>query len=142
MPRTTTEYRGWKIEPHEGVQLGYRTGKGSRARPGKGRKVKGYRLTYAPDNREKIVATIEEARTYIDTYMGPVTSPKEEAEEMAPSEPEEGDITTEDHTRWFQDGRLYFEGDEAGLKARMDADKFWPNVWFISDHGNAHLITK
>lgn len=62
------------------------------------------------------------------------------SEDEEPSEPEEGDITTEDHQRWFQDGKLYFEGDEAGLKAKMDTDKFWPNVWFVSDHGNAHLI--
>jgi hypothetical protein len=56
-------------------------------------------------------------------------------------EPEEDDITTEDRRRWFQSGKLYFVGDEAGLKRKMDADHFWPNVWFISDHGNAHLIS-
>lgn len=56
-------------------------------------------------------------------------------------EPEEDDITTTDHRRWFQSGKLYFTGDEEGLKRKMEADHFWPNVWFISDHGNAHLIT-
>ena len=57
-------------------------------------------------------------------------------------EPEEGDITTEDHRRWWQHGKLYFVGDEVGLRRKMDKDKFWPNIWFISDHGNAHLITQ
>lgn len=56
-------------------------------------------------------------------------------------EVEEGDITTEDHTRWYQYDKLYFTGDEKGLLKKMNKDKFWPNVWFISDHGNAHLVT-
>lgn len=56
-------------------------------------------------------------------------------------EPAEGDITTSDHHRWYQYGKLYHTGDEEGLKQKMDADRFWPNVWAISDHGNAHLMT-
>ena len=28
------------------------------------------------------------------------------------------------------------------LGAHMDKEKFWPNVWFISDHGNAHLMQR
>lgn len=63
------------------------------------------------------------------------------SEEEEPGEPEEGDITTHDEERWFQDGKLYFTGDRKGLRARMDVDGFWPNVWVISDHGNACLIT-
>ena len=66
-----TEYRGWKIAPCEAVQLGYRIGEGMKSRPGKGRKLKGYTLTYAPDAREKFVDTLKEAREYIDNYMGP-----------------------------------------------------------------------
>jgi hypothetical protein len=58
-----------------------------------------------------------------------------------PDEPEEDDITTSDHRRWYQSGKLYFTGDEKGLKKKMAKDKFWPNVWFISDHGNAHLVS-
>lgn len=74
---------------------------------------------------------------------GPEMSPegtKHEARDE-PDEPEEDDITTSDHKRWYQSGKLYFTGDEKGLKKKMAKDKFWPNVWFISDHGNAHLIT-
>ena len=26
------------------------------------------------------------------------------------------------------------------VKAYCDAQQFWPNVWFVSDHGNAHLV--
>jgi hypothetical protein len=26
------------------------------------------------------------------------------------------------------------------LRAYMELTQFWPNCWFISDHGNAHLM--
>jgi hypothetical protein len=26
------------------------------------------------------------------------------------------------------------------LRAAMDADQVWPDVWFISDHGNPHRL--
>lgn len=64
-----------------------------------------------------------------------------EEAEMEPNQPDEDDVVTEDHENWFQSGKLYFTGDEKGLAAKMEQDQFWPNVWFISDHGNAHLIT-
>jgi transcription elongation factor Elf1 len=34
-------------------------------------------------------------------------------------------------------------GDDvnAALRAYMDRSQYWPNAWFISDHGNAHLIS-
>lgn len=87
-----------------------------------------------------------------------------------PSEPEEDDITTTDHRKFYQSGKLAFElidtqakwGDgtpgfelscrgnrhhektfssiEHAIRAYMDAEQFWPNCWFISDHGNAHLM--
>ena len=60
-------------------------------------------------------------------------------------EPDEGDYTTGDHRTFFQYGRLAVvvdDGEEWAhtLKDHMDSEGFWPNVWFISDHGNAHLI--
>lgn len=55
--------------------------------------------------------------------------------------PEEGDYTTEDHEHWYQHGKLAVEGDYADVVQHMNQEKFWPNAWFISDHGNAHLIT-
>ena len=73
--------------------------------------------------------------------------------------PQEGDITTEDHEKWYQDGKLiaywsetagtYFLTDgtdcdtddwREAIRRHCDREKFWPNCWFISDHGNAHLI--
>jgi hypothetical protein len=67
------------------------------------------------------------------------------------SEPEEGDITTEDHSSFYQYGKLWLfvhpdswttnqELNEQ-IRERMSEEKFWPNVWFISDHGNAHLLS-
>ena len=26
------------------------------------------------------------------------------------------------------------------VKQHMEKEGYWPNAWFISDHGNAHLI--
>jgi len=67
-----------------------------------------------------------------------------------PTEPEEGDWVTEDHRTFVSHGSprdrftvpdgYDWETVLTVLRARMDADRFWPNVWFISDHGNAHLI--
>ena len=53
---------------------------------------------------------------------------------------EGGDISTFDNQTWSQYGKKYHFGDRASLKAKMDADKFWPNVFVISDHGNSCLI--
>jgi hypothetical protein len=53
---------------------------------------------------------------------------------------EGGDIATENHRDWYQYGKLYFQGDEKGLVRKMEKDSFFPNVFSISDHGNAHLV--
>jgi hypothetical protein len=93
-----------------------------------------------------------------------------ELENSEPTEPEEEDITTEDHEKFYQSGRLVIEQDRrrneidprprflltlgkgqqryidtddyrVAVRLYMELTKFWPNVWFISDHGNAHLLT-
>lgn len=77
------------------------------------------------------------------------------------SEPEDGDLTTTDHETFYQDGKIIlsrgpadrwdirhpnrvflgtFADCEDALRAYMDRVQFWPNCWFISDHGNAHLM--
>ncbi len=61
--------------------------------------------------------------------------------EQEDDEPGEDDITTEDHQHWYNYGKLYHTGDAKSLKAKMDKEGWWPNVFFISDHGNAHLIS-
>lgn len=30
----------------------------------------------------------------------------------------------------------------AHIWQRMDAERFWPSVWWVSDHGNAWMIDK
>lgn len=57
-----------------------------------------------------------------------------------PTKPEEGDIITPDHHHWWQQGKLYYVGNEEGLVVNMDEDKFWPNVWLEDDHGGYTLI--
>lgn len=82
--------------------------------------------------------------------------------------PQDDDITTEDHRRFYQYGKVVIEpydkrdddprtwlmwiGSQrkqivvraadcnAAVRQFMERSQFWPNCWFISDHGNAHLI--
>lgn len=78
-------------------------------------------------------------------------------------EPGDDDITTSDDRRFFQYGKLAFEvvetndgryrlyapaaacgtygSVEAAVRAYCDSHQFWPNVFAISDHGNACLMT-
>lgn len=89
----------------------------------------------------------------------------ESEHECPQDEPQEDDITTGDHKRFYMYGRLILEQDdtrenrwygydskrrqfivradtcEKAIRIYMDEVKFWPNVWFISDHGNAHRMT-
>jgi hypothetical protein len=57
--------------------------------------------------------------------------------------PDEDDITTSDGLRFYQSGKLWLtvsdpeEASEA-IRAKMDEEGFYPSVWSISDHGNAH----
>jgi hypothetical protein len=82
-----------------------------------------------------------------------------------PSEPQEDDITTSNHTTFYQYGKIVLTNNkpipgtwayrandgtlrhlgtfatcEQAVRAYMDRVQFWPAVWFISDHGNAHLM--
>lgn len=98
------------------------------------RKASGQRMSGGPEAIEELDALI----TWLDGKIGGTAGLGGLGHD---DEPDEDDITTGDHHRWYQSGKLYFTGDEAGLRAKMEQDKFWPNVWFISDHGNSHLIT-
>jgi hypothetical protein len=63
-------------------------------------------------------------------------------------EPCEGDLVTYDHRRVYEwgcgDHSAFLVGEDEDFKAAcrkyMDENRFWPNVWFISDHGNCHLL--
>jgi hypothetical protein len=64
---------------------------------------------------------------------------------MNEDEPEEGDYITEDHCQFYQYGKLVLELEPeddhvAALRAHMEKNQFWPDAWWISDHGNAHRI--
>jgi hypothetical protein len=68
-----------------------------------------------------------------------------ESEDGEPCEPEEEDIVTSDHMNFYQNGKVIFELKEDDdhiehLREWMSLNNFYPNVWFISDHGNAHLM--
>jgi hypothetical protein len=77
-------------------------------------------------------------------------------------EPDEDSITTSDHETFYQYGKQVLVKQSSGhwfaprwgsyvnvkdlddhceaLRAYMDREQFWPDVWFVSDHGNAHRI--
>lgn len=89
-------------------------------------------------------------------------------EDDEPSEPDEDDITTQDHRRFFQHGKIVLEPYDRhaedphvwyawigtqrqqvilqandyreALRQYVARDQFWPTCWFISDHGNAHVM--
>lgn len=60
------------------------------------------------------------------------------------SGPEEGDYTSMDHIHWYQYGKLVLtttpENCEKDLRNHMNQTQFWPNAWWISDHGNPVLM--
>lgn len=85
------------------------------------------------------------------------------------SEPQEDDLVTEDHIHFYQSGHLALTMQvrepprhvgERGMRvhdateplsdtamwrqldAFMKKQNFYPSVWFISDHGNAHLLQR
>ncbi len=66
-----------------------------------------------------------------------------------PEGPEEEDLVTEDHVHFYEYGgprrgpAVTVEGDadwRQAVVAWMREQQFYPNVWFLSDHGNAHLL--
>jgi hypothetical protein len=71
------------------------------------------------------------------------------ADDEPPSEPEECDLVTTDHMRFYEVGTPGGPKITVGLdddwrpavRAYMERTKYWPSVWFISDHGNSHLLS-
>ncbi len=75
--------------------------------------------------------------------------PIEEGEPDEPEEPVDGDLWTEDHHKLWEFGMhrpkpavVVPEGEdwEPRVANYMDEQKFWPNVWHVSDHGNWLLL--
>lgn len=63
----------------------------------------------------------------------------------AEDEPEDDDYIIQDDGV-YQSGKLITDATEwedcrDAIKAHMDSEQFYPNVWILSDHGNAHLTT-
>lgn len=68
-----------------------------------------------------------------------------ELNEVEP-EREEDDYATEDYRTWYQYGKVVLQLGEdddwkAAIREHMLVCNFFPNVWFISDHGNEHLLS-
>lgn len=66
----------------------------------------------------------------------------EDQQYQEPQNPEEEDVTFQDwNGPFFQVGGRMIAQDIASLKHWYDTGNFYPNIWFISDHGNAHLTS-
>jgi hypothetical protein len=71
------EYRGWQIEPYEGIQVGHRLENSRNVSQQIGshtaRKISEYLIHYPEDSGHgsgKSVRTLKEAAAYIDSYEG------------------------------------------------------------------------
>jgi hypothetical protein len=70
--------------------------------------------------------------------------------EVEEAGPQEEDLQTEDHVEFYSNGKLALtvarDASSAkmwdALEAYMAKNNVWPNVWWISDHGNAHLMVR
>lgn len=100
----------------------------------------GEKLTLGTDARFLVIH--ESDSGFVSVSEEEAYSPEEDA---SADEPDEDAITTEDHRRFYQYGKLVLSlSDDADhkseLRAFMEREQFWPGCWFISDHGNAHPI--
>lgn len=76
--------------------------------------------------------------------------PSDDDHDHEPAEFEEGDLVTEDYIHFNEVGGtnnpvlILFDEEtdwKAAVKEYMDEQKFWPNVWQLSDHGNYCLLS-
>ena len=66
--------------------------------------------------------------------------------DQSEGEPDDDDLVTYDHATFYQGGAIVLnvpdgEEYEPTIAAHMIETNYFPDVWFISDHGNAHLMT-
>lgn len=93
---------------------------------------------------------------------------EERDEDFEDEGPQEDDLQTEDYVNFYQNGRCVLtlqvkenpheifaswntrdaeEGELSDaqmwkqIEAYMEKSQYFPNVWFISDHGNAHILS-
>lgn len=67
-----------------------------------------------------------------------------------PTEPDEADLVTDDHVHFYASGKLELtvpaDASTRQMWAEIDAwvgrEQWYPNVWFVSDHGNAHRMER
>ncbi len=98
-----------------------------------------------PENTEYDI-TKEVAELFTEYDLQPVEI-EDEPEE--PTEPEEGDLITKDHRKFWEYGMnrrkpvvVVPEGEdwEPYVDSWLTEAEFYPNVWFESDHGNLSIL--
>lgn len=74
----------------------------------------------------------------------------EDCADDEPTEPEEGDLVTEDHIHFWEHGStkrcpaVTVQGDDTwqnAVRAYQNKEGFWGNIWSLSDHGNYCLLS-
>lgn len=95
-------------------------------------------LTWTSDSGFFNTQAIDSESEYADTLA------KLEREATESEGPQDDDITINEHGHAYQNGELISDAIEssdldAAIRAHMETTKYWPNVWTISDHGNASL---
>jgi hypothetical protein len=105
----------------------------------------GFKSVELYDNETQLNTAWYDIEQAYSEFYGDEDGEAEDEESDEPTEPEEDDITTTDHVRFYQNGKLVLTVEEdadyvTALQLYMESENFWPNCWFISDHGNAHLL--
>lgn len=90
----------------------------------------------------------------VDWTLEPVEAVETESGPEDEDEPQEDDVVFDDSERgpginFYQSGKpwLHVRDDEDWddiydkIRRKMEREGFYPNLWHISDHGNAHLVT-
>lgn len=113
------------------------------------------------DTEKELDSAWDEIQREFDENANAAQSDEEDEE----PEPDDDSITTSDHETFYQYGKVVFtitersdnKRDPVYFEMSLDLDRtfasidraiawaldvmqFWPNVFFVSDHGNAHLI--
>lgn len=96
--------------------------------------------TYAPYCSKECAAQAEADDAMDESIVKRFgTFVKEDWDDDDPTGPDEEDITTPDGNEFYYFGRR-IASSETELKSWMKTHQWFPNVWFVSDHGNAHLL--
>jgi hypothetical protein len=116
------------------------------------------------DAMSALAAADAEYDAFVEWAIDDATAEHACTSDSEPTEPQEDDLTTRDHRTFYQNGKAAFaliectdgsfrlakQGQllardtfptvESAVRAYMELTNYHTDCWFISDHGNAHLM--